>query len=78
MRGFKDQDKGDVDRYAGTSSRCSQKLLVSEAVCRGWAIATTDISKAFLQGVTYEELAKLTGEPQREVNFYLPASNIPI
>ena len=78
VRGFKDQDKGDVDRYAGTSSRCSQKLLVSEAVCRGWAIATTDINKAFLQGVTYEELAKLTGEPQREVNVYLPASNIPI
>ena len=27
--------------------------------------------------MTYEELAKLTGEPAREVNFYLPAYNIP-
>ena len=41
-------------------------------------MCTADISKAFLQGVTYEELAKITGEPVREVNFYLPASNIPL
>ena len=78
VRGFKDQDRADIDRYAGTSSRCSQKLLVSEAARRGWPICTTDISKAFLQGVTYEELSELTGEPAREVNFYLPASNVPL
>ena len=54
--------RSDIFRYAGTSSRCSQKLLVSEAVRRKWDLATTDISKAFLQGVTYEDLAKLTGE----------------
>ena len=76
VRGFKDSGKNDIDRYAGTSSRCSQKLLVSEAVRRKWDIARTDISKAFLQGVTYEELARLTGESLREVNFYLPSSNI--
>ena len=39
---------------------------------------TADISKAFLQGVTYEEFAQLTGTPVREVNFYLPADNIPL
>ena len=78
VRGFKDSDKGDIDRYAGTSSKCSQKLLVSEAVRNGWPIFTADISKAFLQGVTYEELAELTGNPVREVNFYLPANNIPL
>ena len=52
IEGFKDHDRADIDRYAGTSSRCSQKLLVSEAVARKWDTATTDISKAFLQGVT--------------------------
>ena len=31
---------------------------MSEAVLRGWDLVTTDISKAFLQGVTYEELAE--------------------
>ena len=55
-----------------------QKLLVSEAVSRRWEICATDISKAFLQVVTYEELAQITGEKLREVNFYLPAYNTPI
>ena len=78
IRGFKDQDKNEIARYAGTSSKLSQKAIVSEAVCRKWDLITTDISKAFLQGVTYEELSQLTGEALREVNFYLPQSNIPI
>ena len=33
VRGFKDQGKGEVASYAGTSSRLSQRILVSEAVC---------------------------------------------
>ena len=78
VRGFKDSERNDIDRYAGTSTRSSQKILVSEAVRNHWPICTVDISKAFLQGVTYEQLAELTGEPKREVNFYLPASNIPL
>jgi len=77
IRGFKDVDKGSVATYAGTSQRYSQRVLVSEAVLRGWPIATSDVSKAFLQGVTYQELAELTGEPIREVNFFLPSYNIP-
>ncbi len=40
---FKDMYKSDVDRYAGTSNRSSQKVLVSEAVLRGWDIFTADI-----------------------------------
>ena len=78
VRGFKGADRGDIDRYAGASSRWAQKVLVSEAVRNGWPICTVDVSKAFLQGVTYEELSELTGEPKREVNFYLPANNIPL
>ena len=78
VRGFKDSERGDIDRYAGTSSRDSQKMLVSEAVDRGWDIATADVSKACLQGVTYKELAELTGEPIREVDVYLLASDVPI
>ena len=69
-------DKGHIDSYAGTSQRYSQRHLVSEAVRRRWDLATTDISKAFLQGVTYDELSRLTGEKKREVNFYLPAANV--
>ncbi len=72
IRGFKDVDKDLVAKYAGTSQRYTQRILCSEAVIRGWDIANTDISKAFLQGVTYKELAEMTGEPLREVNFDLP------
>ena len=72
VRGFKDVDKGHVATYAGTSQRYSQRIIVSEAVLRGWDLATTDISKAFLQGVTHQELSELTGERMREVNFTLP------
>ena len=75
VRGFKDIEKHLIDRYAGTAQRYSQRCLASEAVVRKWDIATTDISKAFLQGVTYKELAEITGEPLREVNFYLPSAN---
>ena len=39
---------------------------------------STDISKAFLQGVTYQELAEMTGEPLRDVCFYLPPSSISV
>ena len=41
-------------------------------------MCTTDISKAFRQGFTYEELSQFTGESPIYVNFYLPASNIPL
>ena len=78
VRGFRDCERGDIDRYAGTSTRCSQKLIVSEAVRNGWPICTADISKPFLQGATHEQLAEMTGEPVREVNFYLPVTNIPL
>ena len=70
-------DKDNVAKYAGTSKRHSQRILCSEAVVRGWDVATADISWAFLQGVTYEELAEQTGEPLREVNFILPPYCIP-
>ena len=56
VRGFKDSAHNDIDRYARTSSRCAQTILVSEAVRHGWPLCTVDISKAFLQGVTNEEL----------------------
>ena len=70
--GFKDSATGDIDRYAGTSSMCSHRVLVSETVRQGWDICTIDIGKAFMQRATYEELAALAGEPAREMNFTFP------
>ena len=78
IRGFKDVERDDVDRYAGTSSKISQKPLVTEAAFRRWEISTKDISKAFLQGVAYQELAEIARGKLREVIFYLPARNVAI
>ena len=71
LRGFKDVDANDIATYAGTSARLSQRVIVSEAVCRGWTLTALDVKKAFLKGITYQDLAAATGEPEREVNFEL-------
>ena len=69
QRGFKDEQADNLKTYSGTSSRTSQRIVVSECACRRWKMATLDLKKAFLKGVAYQELADLAGEPLREVNF---------
>ena len=41
-------------------------------------MCSADVSKAFLQGLTYEEIAKDTGAPLREVQFELPTGCVPL
>ena len=44
--------------------------FVSEVACHpDWESISVDVEKAFLQGLTYKELAKMTGEPERIVHF---------
>ena len=74
VRGFKDSDAQNLGSRAGISQCDSQRVVCSEAAHRGWLICAADISKAFLQGVTCEELSSLTGEPIQEVFFYLPGN----
>ena len=57
-RGFKDQDKDQLDTYAGTAQRYAQRITCAFTSQMGWDVCTADISKAFLKGVTYEELAR--------------------
>ena len=71
LRGFKDRDADSLETYAGTSSKVSQRLVVSEAVCQGWPLTAIDIAKAFLKGLSYEQLAEESNEPVRDVNFDL-------
>ena len=78
MRGFKDRDAANLESYAGTSTRWSQRIVASQAVIRGWRIVSADVAKAFLQGVSYKELAQITGRPLREVCFELPVGCIPL
>ena len=78
LRGFKDIDADLITTYAGTSSRLSQRVIVSEAACRGWTITAMDVKKAFLKGVTYKELSEATDEDEREVNFELSPDAVQI
>ena len=74
VRGFKDQDVNDMAAHSATCSRWAQRLVVSEAAARRWPMALTDVPKAFLQGISYEELAAETGELVRGVSFMVPES----
>ena len=69
LRGFKETGADEQSNFSATASKWSQRLIISEIVQRGWHIASTDISKAFLQGVSYDEIASETGQPIRDVSF---------
>ena len=73
LRGFKDLEADRVANFSATTSRLSQRLINSQTATRPDFIEISiDINKAFLKGLTYEELAQLTGEPKRNVAFVLP------
>ena len=73
LRGFMDTEAFSIDTFSGTARRTSQRILASESACNpSWELASLDIDKAFLQGLTYSELAKATGEQERLVCFTLP------
>ena len=78
VRGFKDADAAHLASYSGTTSRWGQRLIAATAAQMGWELVTMDIEKAFLQGISYEDLARETGEPLREVNFQLPSGCVPL
>ena len=68
LRGFMDQGAYEIDTFAGTARRQSQRILASEAATHpDWVMASLDVDKAFLKGFTYAELAKATGEKERKV-----------
>ena len=63
LRGFMDTEAFDIETFSGTARRSSQKILASEAACHpDWILASLDIDKAFLKGLTYQDLAAATGK----------------
>ena len=73
LHGFKDVVEDETDTYAGTASRVSQRLLVSEAALHPeWTFAIADISKAFLQGMTYKEISQATGKDEKITHSTVP------
>ena len=72
IRGFKDNQSETMETYSGTASRWSQRLICSIAATRRWTLLSADVSTAFLQGLTFEKMAELTGEPLRTVCIKMP------
>ena len=66
VRGFLDPQKAMLSKHSSTATRLSQKLLVSVAALHSWEIESWDVSSAFLQGISFEEItrvAKALGVP---------------
>jgi len=72
LRGFQDKAGASIATYASTATRWAQRVICSFAVLMQWTILTWDVSNAFLRGMSFEELAQLTGETLREVQFEVP------
>ena len=52
-----DRQQGGLDTASFTARRTSQILILSVAVQHGWRLFSWDIGKAFLRGLSCEELA---------------------
>ena len=78
VRGFQDLGQEDMSTFAGTASRWGQRLVVSIAAQRQWSIFMWDVSVAFLQGLTFSQLAEMQGTQEREVCFEPPKGSEPL
>ena len=78
MRGFKDLQAAQLSTFAGTTSRCGQRVVNSVAVQRGWLLFTADVSQAFLRGLTFKEAAQIKDEVHRSIQFTMPPGSVPI
>ena len=74
IRGFEDM-QSDLATYSSTASRWGQRIICSVAVQRQWTTFVADITTAFLQGLTFEDLAKLDNSAVRSVGFIPPAGS---
>ena len=72
VRGFKDAEADSLTTFAGTATRWGQRMICSIAAQYQWRLWSADISMAFLRGLTFEEIAKTSGEPIRSIQFDLP------
>ena len=61
-----------LDTFAGTASRFGQRAVNIVAATRKWTLWSLDVSHAFLKGLTFEQVSKMTGTPLRSVQLVLP------
>jgi hypothetical protein len=74
IRGYEDMTVSSVN-FAGTASRWGQRIINSICVQRKWPLFITDISSAFLQGLTFKQISELEGTELRKVAFTPPTGS---
>ena len=72
VHGFKDHAAPSLITFANTTTRWGQRIINSVAAQMEWELISADVGTAFLQGLSFAQLAELTGEPLREVGFVPP------
>jgi hypothetical protein len=71
IRGFQDLSVS-AETYAGTATRWGQRIVASISRQRGWKVFMSDVASAFLQSMTFDQMAQLSGVEAREVCFDPP------
>ena len=77
-RGFKDLQayQENIETFSGTATKSAQRIVNGVTAQHGFVLFSMDISAAFLKGLTFKEIAELTGKPLRRVQFQMPADCI--
>ena len=79
IRGFKDLQQDGLATFSPTASRMGQRFINWIAAQRSdFILFSCDVGGAFLKGLTFKEVAELTGEPLRTVQLDLPANAVPV
>jgi len=77
IRGFQDLQQDSLSTFSGTASRQGQRLVNYMAANReDFILSSCDVGSAFLKGLTFEQVAKMTGRPKRTVQLRLPAESV--
>jgi hypothetical protein len=71
VRGYEDL-ASNLTTFASTASRWGQRLVLSVAVQRKWQLFSWDVASAFLQGLSFKELAAMGNGELRQIAFTPP------
>ncbi|CAK0873269.1 unnamed protein product [Prorocentrum cordatum] len=79
IKGFKDLQQDRLDTFSATASRQTQRIVNFIAASRPkWVLWSCDVGSAFLKGLTFQDVAYMTGEPLRTVQLDLPKDTVKI
>jgi len=79
-RGFRDLQafQENIETFSGTATKAAQRTVCGITAQHGFTLFSMDISAAFLKGLTFQEIADLTGKPFRSVQFHVPKDSVHI